>query len=270
MPLTVVVKVGGSLLGEGVSPDILSDLRDQASKSKLIIVHGGGKEVTQIAGRLGVSQKFVFSPGGIRSRYTDRETIDVFTMVMAGRINKQMVSQLQREGVNAFGVSGLDGRLIRAERKKKLIVVEGARKRIIDGGYTGKIQTVNAELLKMLFNAGYVPVISPVATSEEFDPLNVDGDRAAAYVAGSIPSESVIFLTDVPGVIVDGKVVQKLNLTQARQLMPKMGPGMEKKVMASIEALEMHVQEAIIASGSREKPITQALKHQECTVITHE
>src|SRR3989337_3634793 len=193
----ITIKIGGSVV-DNLHPTTISDIKKIVSHEKVILVHGGGKEVTSIAEQLGKEQKFVVSPGGIRSRYTDKETAQIYTMVMSGKINKEIVLMLQKNGINAIGLSGVDGGIIKAERKKKLIIVdERGRKVAIDGGYTGKITTVNSSLLQSVIESGYVPIVSPVALSEEFDLLNVDGDRAAAYVAGSVKADRVIFITNV-------------------------------------------------------------------------
>ncbi len=218
---------------------------------------------------MGKEQKFIVSPGGIKSRFTDKETAEIFTMVMSGKINKMIVSLLQKNGINAVGLSGVDGRIIQAERKKKLIVVnEKGRKMIIDGGYTGKIQDVNSGLVKIILDNGYVPVISPIAISEESDFLNVDGDRAAAYVAGKMGSDKILFLTNVDGLLMDEKLVTKLSLAEAKAIIPKIGFGMEKKILAATEAIEMGVKQAIVASGQRENPISSAIANEKCTVIS--
>lgn len=265
--MEIVVKVGGSILGEGINPSIISDIQSIAGNHRLVLVHGGGDEVTEIAEKMGKQQKFIVSPEGIRSRYTDKETASIYTMVMVGKLNKEIVAALEKIGLHAVGLSGIDAGLIRAERKKKLIVVEEGRKRVIDGGYTGKIQSTNSELIKSLVNQKYIPVISPVALSEEFEFLNVDGDRAAAYVAGGMKADKVVFLTDVDGVLMDNKVIPKMTVSGAKTLMPKIGHGMEKKVLASIESIEMGVKESIIASGTVENPISSAIAHSNCTVI---
>src|SRR3972149_9827285 len=122
--MLLVVKMGGSILKEGASSELVSDLQALAKENKIILVHGGGVEVTEIAAKLGKKQQFIVSPEGFRSRYTDKETIEIFTMVMAGKINKQIVSALQSQGIPAAGLSGLDGLLLKAERKKRLIVVD--------------------------------------------------------------------------------------------------------------------------------------------------
>jgi acetylglutamate/LysW-gamma-L-alpha-aminoadipate kinase len=264
----ITIKIGGSVV-DGLHPSTISDLKKVSEKEKIILVHGGGKEVTKISEALGKEQKFIVSPGGIKSRFTDKETVEIFTMVMSGKINKMIVGMLQKNGINAVGLSGIDGRIIQAERKKKLIVInEKGRKMAIDGGYTGKINDVNSSLIKSILDQGYVPVISPIAISEESDFLNVDGDRAAAYVAGKMQSDKILFLTNVDGLLMDEKLVKKLSLAEAKEILPKIGFGMEKKILAATESLEMGVKQALIASGQRENPISSAIAHDNCTVIT--
>ena len=175
---------------------------------------------------------------------------------------------LQKNGINAVGFSGVDAKTIQAERKKKLLIVnEKGRKQAIDGGYTGKISKVNAPFILSLLDQGLTPVISPIAISEEFDFLNVDGDRAAAYVAAAVKSDKVLFVTNVDGLLMDDKLVPKLSLAEAKEIRTKVGPGMEKKILAATEALDMGVKEVIIANGQKENPISSAIAHDNCTVI---
>jgi len=263
----ITIKIGGSVV-DNLHPTTISDIKKIVEQEGVVLVHGGGKEVTKVSKELGKEPKFVVSPGGIKSRYTDKETAEIFTMVMSGKINKTIVCMLQKNGINAIGLSGIDGKIIQAERKKKLLIVnEKGRKQAIDGGYTGKITNVNASLLKLLLEQGYTPVISPIAISEEFEFLNVDGDRAAAYVAGKIQSDKVLFLTNVDGLLMDEKLVNSLTLDEAKAIIPKIGFGMEKKILAATEALDMGVKEALIANGQRENPISAAIAHDKCTVI---
>jgi len=263
----ITIKIGGSVV-DNLHPTTISDIKKIVEQEGVVLVHGGGKEVTKVSKELGKEPKFVVSPSGIKSRYTDKETAEIFTMVMSGKINKTIVGMLQKNGINAIGLSGIDGKIIQAKRKKKLLIInEKGRKQAIDGGYTGKITNVNASLLKSLLEQGYTPVISPIAISEEFDFLNVDGDRAAAYVAGKIQSDKVLFLTNVDGLLMDEKLVKSLTLEEAKAIMPKIGFGMEKKILAATEALDMGVKEALIANGQRENPISAAIAHDKCTVI---
>jgi|SRR5579883_1167143 acetylglutamate/LysW-gamma-L-alpha-aminoadipate kinase len=264
----IVIKIGGSVV-DGLHQTALADFKSLSDKGKLVFVHGGGKEVTNTANKMGKEQKFVVSPGGVRSRYTDKETAEIYTMVMSGKINKVIVGMLVRNGVRAVGLTGIDGATMKAERKKKLIVInDKGRKMAIDGGYTGKISSVDPSLINTMLDSGYVPVISPIALSEEFDFLNVDGDRAAAYVASALKADKVVFITNVNGLILNNKLVDRMTVEQARDALPKIGFGMEKKVLACTEAIDMGVNEAIIASGQVENPVSSAIAHNNCTVIT--
>ena len=266
----ITIKIGGSVV-DNLHPSTILDIKKVAESEGVIIVHGGGKEVTKVCEQLGKEPKFVTSPSGIKSRYTDKETAEIFTMVMAGRINKTIVQMLQKNGINAVGLSGVDGKVIQAERKKKLLIVnEKGRKQAIDGGYTGKITEINSNLIRALLDQGITPVISPIAISEEADFLNVDGDRAAAYVAGKVGTDKVLFITNVDGLLMDEKLVTKLTLAEAKEIRPKIGPGKEKKILASTEALDMGVKEALIANGQKENPISSAISHDNCTVIRND
>jgi len=266
----ITIKIGGSVV-DNLHPSTILDIKKIVESEGVVIVHGGGKEVTKVCEQLGKEPKFVTSPSGIKSRYTDKETAEIFTMVMAGRINKSIVQMLQKNGINAIGLSGVDAKIIQAERKKKLLIVnDKGRKQAIDGGYTGKIKEINSSLIKSLLDQGLTPVISPIAISEESDFLNVDGDRAAAYVAGKVGTDKVLFITNVDGLLMDDKLVTKLTLAEAKEIRPKIGPGMEKKILASTEALDMGVKEALIANGQKENPISSAISHDNCTVIQHE
>ncbi|MGN6628926.1 MAG: [LysW]-aminoadipate/[LysW]-glutamate kinase [Candidatus Nitrosocosmicus sp.] len=264
----IVVKIGGSIV-QGLHSSILDDFLELTKKEKVVVVHGGGNDVTSVANSMGKEQKFIISPEGKRSRYTDRDTSIIYTMVMSGKINKNITSLLSSKCLLSVGITGIDGETILAERKKKLIILnEKGRKMVIDGGYTGKVSKVNPKLINILLENGYIPVISPVALSAEYEFLNIDGDRAAANIAGALKSDAIIFITNVNGLILEEKVVDHLTFEEAKNLLPKIGPGMEKKILASTEALTLGVKESIIASGSVKNPILSALSHNNCTVIT--
>jgi acetylglutamate/LysW-gamma-L-alpha-aminoadipate kinase len=269
--MLIVVKAGGRVLENGLPPEVATDIKTVSERNRIVFVHGGGIEVTEIAQELGKEQRFIVSPDGFRSRYTDRDTVDIYTMVMVGKLNKQIVSALERKGVKSLGLSGLDGQLIKAERKKKLVVInERGRKMAIDGGYTGKIEEINTDLIRLIMEAGYLLVVSPVAMSEEYEPLNVDGDRTAANIAAAMKADVLLLLTDVEGLIVEGKVVPRIRLSEAKKMLPQIGPGMITKIHAAIEALEHGVKEVIITSGAQSMPLSSAINHSVGTVIENE
>ncbi|MDA4117998.1 MAG: [LysW]-aminoadipate/[LysW]-glutamate kinase [Thaumarchaeota archaeon] len=267
--MRTVVKLGGDIVKGEISADFLSDLKKLVQTTQVVLVHGGGDVVTEIATKLGKEQRFVVSPEGMRSRYTDRETVEIFTMVMCGLIAKKLVEVLGRNGLSAVSLSGLDGGVLRATRKKKLLIVdERGRKVAIEGGYTGKMKSAGGPVIDALLEQRAIPVISPVAMGEEAEPLNVDSDRAAAFVAMGIRADAVIFLTDVKGFLKDDKVVERMTIEEARRILPKTGFGMQKKILAGVEAIEAGVNEVIIASGFGPEPLSNALMHNGCTVIT--
>lgn len=268
--IKITVKIGGDLLkGDEANTALLEDICGIAKENRLVVVHGGGDIVTDFAKKLGKEQVFVVSPEGFKSRYTDKETAEIYAMVMAGMINTKIVGTFQQFGINAVGLSGFDGGLLRAERKKRLVIVdEAGRKRAIEGGYTGKISSVNSSLLEMLMEGGYVPVISPLAMGLEFEPLNVDGDRTTASVAKAIGADAVVYLTDVEGVMEGGAVLRKIGALEVDSLLEKIGPGMSTKIHAAVDAVKGGVKKAIITSGFADKPISSALEGARGTVIS--
>lgn len=266
--MRMVVKIGGSLLKSGVPETFLTDLASLAPTTEIALVHGGGDAVTEMATRLGKEQKFVVSPDGIKSRYTDRETAEIYTMVMSGMLAKRLVLALRGKGVGAVSLTGLDGSLFQGKRKKKLVIVdERGRKLLIEGGYTGKVESVNSDLVEILMSGGYVPVVSPVAVGEDSEPLNIDGDRAAASLASGITADAVLFLTNVDGLMLEGKLVESISPASMSARVSEVGFGMQKKVMAAVDSVNSGVKEAIICSGTRDQPLSNALAHRGCTVI---
>jgi len=267
--MTLVIKVGGRAIGDALSEAALSDLETVTHLTPTVLVHGGGNTVSTIAERLGVPQKFVTSPEGFRSRYTDSDTIQIYTMVMAGKVNKQIVMQLMSKKIPAIGLSGLDGGLIQAQRKRRLIVKdERGRRRIIDGGFTGLVTHTDGALLRTLTGAGYVPVIAPIAIGEESEALNIDGDRTAAGVATAINAETLLFITDVAGVRLQSGVARYLSAGEAKKNLQNLGPGMITKVYAALEALSGGVRRVRVAPVTGSTPYTAALNGETGTLIT--
>ncbi len=265
----LVLKLGGRILKEDIE-DFLRDLEEFIKGDRVVIVHGGSVEVQEVAERMGITQRFITSPSGFRSRYTNREMIGVYQMVVAGKINKDLVSKLQRHGVNAVGLSGMDCRIIKARRKKGVKSVEKGSVRLITDDYTGKIRRVEAKALKNLLSMGYTPVIAPLAMGEEYEALNVDGDRLAASIAGALRAERLIIFTDVQGLLLDGELVERVRMEELERMTDRVGGGMKKKMLAAKEALELGVPEVVICSVLREKPLTSALLGEGCTVMTYD
>ncbi len=254
---------------DGVPARLIEDVASLSPSHQLVLVHGGGDVVTEYAKRLGKEQRFVVSPDGIRSRYTDKETAEIYQMVMSGLLAKRLVLALDRAGLKGVSLAGADGLILQGKRKTKLVIMdERGRKVAIEGGYTGKVTGVNSALLGQLLSQGYVPVVSPVAAGEAGEPLNVDGDRAASSIAAGAMADAVVFLTNVDGLTLNERLVSHLTPSEASAALPGIGFGMQKKVMAAVEAVEGGVKEALICSGTRSAPLAKALDHNTCTVIS--
>jgi len=258
-----VVKLGGT---EGV--DFSAICQDTAALlqqgQKLVLVHGGSAQANALGEAVGYPPRFITSPSGYTSRYTDRRTLEIFAMAVNGKVNTLLVEQLQMLGVNALGLSGLDGRLMAATRKDTIQSVENGKRKIIRDDYTGKIEAINAKLLSTLLDAGYLPVIAPLAVSAAGEALNVDADRAAAMVAAALQAETLVLLTAVPGLMKnfpdESTVIPHLSQQKLEEALSFAEGRMKKKVLGAQEALQGRVGKVIIADGRIENPISSALK----------
>jgi [amino group carrier protein]-L-2-aminoadipate 6-kinase len=261
----LVIKIGGASgvnLG-AVCQDVAELVR---GGQRVLVVHGGSAETNEISEKLGHPARFVTAVSGFTSRYTDRETLEIFAMVTCGKINTLVVEHLQRAGVNAFGLSGVDGRVMVARRKDAIRIVENGKQRILRDDYTGKIEGVDGQILEMLFAAGLTPVVAPLAISSEGEALNVDADRAAAMLAGAVHASQLIVLTNVPGLLRsfpdESTLIAHIDKARLEQALELAEGRMKKKVLGASEALELGVGEVIFADGRVEHPVFQALQGQ--------
>ncbi|MBO37167.1 MAG: acetylglutamate kinase [Anaerolineaceae bacterium] len=259
----LVVKIGGA---SGVNiKSIVADIATQtASGEKLIVVHGGSELATELGEQLGYPPQFVTSASGHTSRYTDKRTLEIFLMA-TGLLNRRLVGQLQNLGVNAFGLSGLDGRLLLAERKSTIRIVDNGKRKILRDDYTGRIETVNIKAIRALQDAGHIPVVAPVAISESGEALNVDGDRAAARLAGTVEADTLVILSNVSGLLSDledpNSYIPRISANDMDDAINNIARGrMKRKLIAAREALDDGVKQVIIANGKIDQPITKALK----------
>ncbi len=260
----IVVKSGG---GAGINTEaVCADVAALSRQGEqLVLVHGGSHQTNRIAEQLGHPPRMVTSVSGHRSRYTDRQTLEILVMVMAGRINKGLVETLQRLGVNALGLSGLDGRLLVGRRKATLRIIEGGKRKVLRGEYSGKIEEVNAALLTSLLDAGYLPVVAPLALSHQGEALNVDGDRAAAAIGAALRAETVVILSNVPGLLRDvadeSSLLRHIPRDQTAEALERYAQGrMKRKILGAIEALQGGAGRVILADGRVEQPVRRALE----------
>jgi len=255
----IVVKIGG---GEGINYDaILSDVA--ALDEETVIVHGGNSELTSLSRRLGKEPKMLHFASGNVSRYTDQETMELFEMVYCGKINSLLVEKLHKLGKNAFGLSGLDGGLLKGERKKELVVLEEGKRKVVRDDRSGNVVDVDSDLLTLLMEKGYLPVISPPALSEDNMAINVDGDRVAALIAAELGADALIILSSVPGLLKDlkdeGSLVAELSVSGMERVEHHAQGRMKIKLLAAKEALSGGVKRVILADARVQKPVSKAL-----------
>lgn len=258
----IVVKVGGS---EGINLDLVAD--DVAelwrAKQPLILVHGGSALTNQVAEALGHPPRFVTSPSGHTSRRTDRKTLEIFEMVYCGSVNKGLVEKLQSRGVNAVGLSGIDGRIWEGKRKDAIRIVENGKTLVLRDDYTGTVEKINHALLKSLLDAGYLPVLTPPAISYEGVAINVDADRAAGLTAAVFKADAMMLLSNVVGLMKkfpdESTLITHVPRSGIEAASEYAQGRMKKKVLGAQEALDGGVKRVIMGDARIEKPIQAAL-----------
>ncbi|WP_349292219.1 acetylglutamate/acetylaminoadipate kinase [Halobacterium zhouii] len=259
--VTVVVKIGGA---RAVDPQgAVTDVAHlTVNDEDVVVVHGGSTAVDDALDDYGKEPEYVESPSGMTGRFTDEETMDVFTMAM-GKVNTDLVAAFENAGVPAVGLNGIDGGLLTGPRKSAVKVVEDGTKKIRRGDHSGKIESVNTDLLQTQLDAGYVPVVSVPMLAEDGVAVNADADRAAAAVAGALDATLVV-LTDVDGVFenpndpesVIEEVVTPDDLAAAEDAAEGF---MSKKVLAATEALKGGAAGVVVADANSRDPVVRAL-----------
>ncbi len=237
---TIVIKYGGNaMINEELKEQVMEDIvLLHLIGVNVVLVHGGGPEITDTLKKIGKESKFV---GGLR--VTDRETIDVVQMVLAGKINKTLVNKLEINGGRAIGISGLDGHMIKAEMKNSEL------------GYVGKITEVDITPINDLIEKGYIPVVSTIGCDEVGNVYNINADTAAAFIAGNLQAERLITMTDIEGILRDKddphSLIQKIDIKGCYELFETgiIGGGMIPKVECCIDAIRKGVKTVTILDG---------------------
>ena len=236
----VVVKYGGNaMVNEQLKQQVMEDIvLLWLIGVKIVLVHGGGPEITDLMNRLGKQAEFI---DGLR--VTDKETVDIVQMVLAGKVNKTLVNLLEMHGGKAIGLSGMDGRLIEATPKDPRL------------GYVGTVTKIHEKPITDLLNNGYIPVISTIGCDRQGNAYNINGDTAAAHIAGALQAERMILMTDIAGILRDkddpSTLIPEMTLTQARALRESgiISGGMIPKVDCCVTALNAGVKNAVIMDG---------------------
>lgn len=253
----LVLKIGGSMAEKAGS--LIAELALLHHKGeKFVIVHGGAQQVSELERKLGREPSYVMSKEGFKSRHVDGQTLQNSVMAF-GMVNGSLISMLKKHGMNAVGILGASSVL--SAKRKILVAVEEGKEKVIRDNFSGKITKVDTKLLASLLNSGFVPVIAPVAMGEEHELLNVDGDRAAAEIAGALRAERLMLFTDVEGYFRNfpNDLVSTAKQSDIEAFQSHASAGMKRKLVAVGEALELGVPEVIISSGLKENPVGAAL-----------
>ena len=237
---TVVIKYGGNaMINEELKQQVMEDIALLwLIGVKVVLVHGGGPEISHIMKRLGKEAVFI---DGLR--VTDKETVDIVQMVLAGKINKTLVNLIQMKGGHAVGLSGIDGGILEAKIKDERL------------GFVGEITKVRPQPIQDLLEKNYIPVVSTVASDRQGNTFNINGDTAAAYLAGALGAERLIMMTDISGILMDkddpATLIPRITVSEARNLYDQgiISGGMIPKVDCCIEALEHGVDNVVIMDG---------------------
>ena len=246
-----VMKCGGSTLA-ALPNSFFDELRElQADGVRPVIVHGGGPAISETLTKLGIESEFV---NGLRK--TNDETLDVVEMVLAGRINKEIVRKIEMNGANALGLSGVDGKLIMAKPVANAAEI----------GFVGDVTSVNAAIIEGIMTMGYIPVIAPIGIDAAGQRYNINADTAAGAVASRLGVEQMIVVTDVPGIMksVDGvkQVLPVVTVMDIEEMIAsgEIYGGMIPKVRAAIQCIQGKVQEVVIVSGEEQGVLTKAVR----------
>jgi len=240
---TLVIKYGGSaMLDENIRETVIQDIvLMKLIGINVVIVHGGGPEINNMLKQLGKEPEFI---NGLR--VTDEETMEIVQMVLAGKVNKDIVGYIQSNGLKAVGICGKDGNLLQAQKK----LIDGN-----DVGYLGEIVSVDTSLIETLIEKEFIPVISPIGTDNSKNSYNINADYAAASIAGALKAQKLIFLTDIEGVLKDindkSSIISSLKVTEVPELIENkvISGGMIPKVDCCVEAIKKGVKAVHILDG---------------------
>ena len=236
----VVIKYGGNaMISEELKKQVMEDIvLLWLIGVKVVLVHGGGPEISEMMDKLGMKPQFI---DGLR--VTDKDTVSVVQMVLAGKVNKSLVNLIEKYGGNAMGISGMDGRLIEAKIKDEKL------------GYVGKIEKINIAPVMDLLEKGYIPVVSTIGCDRDGNVYNINGDTAAAYIAGALKAKSFIAMTDIAGILQDkddpSTLIPEIHTDEIPTLLDSgiINGGMIPKVKCCVDAIEMGVEKVFIMDG---------------------
>jgi [amino group carrier protein]-L-2-aminoadipate 6-kinase len=254
----LVVKVGGSVADPGA---LLDDVA--AHHGPLVLVHGAHRVLDELSTRLGQPPRFVTSPRGATSRYTDAVAMDHFLMAYCGLVNKRLVQQLLARGVNAVGLSAMDGGMVRGRHRSDLRVREGERTLVLHGDHAGSIDTVDTRLIERLLSDGSVPVLCPPALGHDGVPINVDGDRLTAELAIALHSKRMVIFSDTNGFLADPQDSDSTVAMATVEELAALGNAAHGRARVKLAAVERALRGGVgdvgLCSALTERPLRHAL-----------
>ncbi|CAN5624345.1 [LysW]-aminoadipate kinase [soil metagenome] len=270
--MTILIKLGGSA---GIDNSLtIDDLAQMWPEQRIVMVHGANAELDAYIRSQGREPTHVTSARGQVSRYTDEQTMNDMMAIYAGQTNKRIVELFQQRGVNAVGISAMDGGTARGRRKDTIRVVEAGKKKVLRGDHAGSIEEIDTTLIELLLDNGYLPVLTPPAVSTEGVAINVDGDKLALELATAMQAEALVFLSNTAGLLRDvddpDSLIRHINTSDdadVEHALEAAAGRMQKKVEAGVGAVRAGIGTVVFADARVEQPVSRALAG-EGTVLT--
>ena len=270
----LVIKIGGgAAIDEAAYGRFAEDLRTMVDGGEeIVVVHGANAAFSRLSEALGMPPRMITNERGRVSRYTDRETMDAMLMTYCGKVNKTIVASFQAAGVNAVGISAMDGRIATGRRKPVLRGAEGGKAKVLRDDHAGSIEAIDATLLVTLMGAGFVPVLTPPALSlSEGRPINVDGDKLAIELAASLDADTLLFFSDTPGLLRDrhdeASLIRSIDAGNREAALASAEGRMAVKVEAALKAVEGGVGKVMFADARVERPVSWALAGEGTVIV---
>ena len=265
----LVIKIGGgAAIGEGGYTNFAEDLA--TISEPVVVVHGGNAEFSDLSRRLGIPPRMITSSSGRVTRYTDAATMDSMLMAYCGKVNKRLVATLRAAGVNAVGLSAIDGGIAVGRRKPVLRGIEDGKTKVLRDDHAGTLETVDPSLVRLLLQNGYTPVLTPPALGAEGVPINVDGDKLALELATALRASGLLFFSDTPGLLRDrhdeSSLIAEIDASSPEAALAAAAGRMVVKVEAALGAVDRGVGRVVFADGRIANPIQAALNGQGTTV----
>lgn len=261
-----VIKIGGgAAINEEAYRRFAVDLAEMhAAGTPFIVVHGGNYEFSQLSAALGMPPRMITSDKGRVSRYTDRETIDAMLMTYCGKVNKTIVGIFQQAGINAVGLSGLDGRIATGRRKPVMRGTEDGKPKVLRDDHAGTIEQIDLSLIRLLLDNGFLPVLTPPALAlDEGKPINVDGDKLSLEIAKQLGATGMLFFSDTPGLLADkddeSTLIRAIDASNPDTALASARGRMVVKVESALKAIEGGVGQVTFADARAQNPVKRAL-----------